>query len=89
MVASGFNLNWLDISKGTIGINEKRLRPLDADVYPNPVDGNKFIIAFKSYCAGEITIQLTDLSRKIIFMDKIDNVIGTEIEFSLGNINSF
>jgi hypothetical protein len=87
VVTQGFNLNWLDISKGAVGIQETNRKQWDASVYPNPVTGKKFRISFNQYCPGEATIQLKDLSGKIIYLQKLAILTGREIEIDLNNMN--
>jgi len=88
VVTKGFNLNWLDFSESLTGIAETNLKQLDASVYPNPVSGNKFKITFNGNFPDDITIQLIDLSGKIIYSDKIDKGSGKEIEIDLKNTDN-
>ena len=86
VVNPGFNLNWLKFEKGTAGINDLSLQQIKADVYPNPVMDNKFKIVFKSRISAELTIQLIDLTGKIIYTNKVEKLNGKEIGIDLGNL---
>jgi hypothetical protein len=86
IVAKGFNLNWLSITEGAAGINEMSLNQLDATVYPNPVIDKKFKVTFKSFCSNDITIQILDLSGKVVYSYKIEKLNGKDIEIDLNSI---
>lgn len=88
VVTSGFNLNWINFSSVTTGLNESNFQQLDATVYPNPVVGKRFKITFSSNSSDDITIQLIDLSGKTVYKDKIEKLNGTEIDVNLENLNN-
>jgi hypothetical protein len=87
VVNKGFNLNWISLTEGAAGINETSLNQLDATLYPNPVIGKKFMVIFKSCCLEDITIQVFDLSGKVVYSDKIEKLIVKDIEIDLNSIN--
>jgi hypothetical protein len=86
VVTKGFNLNWLDFTKGTTGINNLSPQQLKAEVYPNPILNNKFKILFRSYISDDLTIQISDLTGKTIFTKKIEKLNGKEIGIDLQNL---
>jgi len=87
VVTSGFNLNWINFTALTTGLNESNLQTLDATVYPNPVAGKRFKITLNSYCSDDISVQLIDLTGKIVYENKIGKLNGTEIDVNLENMN--
>lgn len=86
VVNSGFNLNWLKFEKGAAGINDFDLQQISAEIYPNPILENKFKIVFRDYITDELTILITDLTGKIVFTRKAENMNSKEINIDLGNL---
>jgi len=86
VVNKGFNLNWLNFSKNTTGINSLSQKLLKVTVFPNPVNGDKFKILFDDSYSNEMTIQITDINGKEIYTGKIEKPNSQEIEISLKNI---
>jgi hypothetical protein len=86
VVNKGFNLNWLNFSKNTTGINNLSRELNKVTVFPNPIKGDKFRILFEGHCSNEIAIQITGLSGKEIYREKIEKPDSQEIEISLTNI---
>ena len=86
VMSSGFNLNWLQFEKGAAGINDYNLIEIQADVYPNPIMDHKFRIVFRNYISEELTIQITDITGKIIFAKNVEKLNGKEIGIDLGNL---
>jgi len=86
VVNSGFNLNWLKFEKGAAGINDLSMQKLTADVYPNPILDNKCKIVLKSSVSDNITIQVADLTGKIVFTEIVEKFNGNEISINLGNV---
>jgi hypothetical protein len=87
VVASGFNLNWINFSGITTGLNETILPSLDASVYPNPVVDKKFKISFNSSCTDDITVQLYDLSGKTVYTENFGTLNASEININLNHIS--
>lgn len=87
VVAKGFNLNWISLSKGTFGINDIYNKQLNANIYPNPVIGNKFKIVFDNNCSNNLIIQLMDVSGKIIYSGTTEKINTREIEIDLSKIS--
>lgn len=88
VVSGGFNLNWINFSEGGIGIYEKQMQPIDADVYPNPVTGNTIRISFKTSCPDEGMIQVTDVSGKIMHCSTFGKLKGNNLDVILENRNT-
>ncbi len=88
VVTQGFNLNWLDISRGATGINEVPKLHLEAEVYPNPVIDKKFKISFNSNWSGKVNIRILDLTGKVVYSYKIDKLTNRSIEIDLSQINN-
>lgn len=86
VVNSGFNLNWLKFEKGVVGISDFSLQNLTADVYPNPIQGNKFKIVFRNTLSDDLDIKLTDLTGKTVYTEKVEKFNGKEIGVDLGNV---
>lgn len=86
VVNSGFNLNWLKFEKGVVGISDFSLQNLTADVYPNPIQGNKFKIVFRNTVSDDLDIKLTDLTGKTVYTEKVEKFNGKEIGVDLGNV---
>ena len=86
VVNKGFNLNWLNFSKSTTGINSMSQELFNVKVFPNPVNGDKFKILFDGYRSNEITIQILGMSGKEIYSEKIKKPDSQEIEINLKNI---
>ena len=86
VVNKGFNLNWLNFSKNTTGINSRSQKLFKVTVFPNPINGDKLKILFDGYCSNEITIQITGINGKEIYTEKIKKPDSQEIEISLKNI---
>lgn len=89
VVNKGFNLNWVSFSKSTTGINNLSQELYKVKVFPNPVNGDKFRILFDGTGLNEITIQISGISGKEIYMETIKNPDSQEIEISLKNIGIF
>ena len=55
-------------------------------IYPNPSNGT-FTINFKSQASSKITIELMDLSGKIIFKEEKQHLNESQIEINTGNLS--
>ena len=86
VVNKGFNLNWLNFSKNTTGINSRSQELFKVTVFPNPINGDKLKILFDGYSSNEITIQITGINGNEIYTEKIEKPDSQEIEISLKNI---
>lgn len=85
VISSGFNLNWLKFEKGAAGITNSA-QEYQADVYPNPIVGNKFKIVFRNSVSEDLTITIFDLTGKAIYTKKVEKFNGKEIGLDLGNL---
>lgn len=85
-LTSGFNLNWLSIEKGAAGIINQELTQWTADIFPNPVVDKKFRIKFNNDLPQEFTVQINDMTGKIMFTENFEKITGKEIDMDVSNV---
>lgn len=85
VVNKGFNLNWLSFSMNTTGIFDRPQELNNVTVFPNPITGDNFNISFNSNYPDEVTFQISNISGKVIYSEKIDRPVSQQIELSLKN----
>jgi hypothetical protein len=86
VIKNGFNLNWLNFSKTTTGIDGRKQDSFNVSVFPNPVSGDKFKILFEGYSSNEITVQITGINGQELYSEKIERPDSKEIEINLKDI---
>jgi len=69
--ASGFNINWIEISNSTAINNE--IEVMETEVYPNPVtNGIVNVVLHRDQSGGEFTCSLFDIYGKQVFTKKVN-----------------
>lgn len=70
----GWNLNWLQFSKKSTGINEQRI--LASALFPNPLTGNTLNISIPEFKQNMVIVRIIDIIGKNILSAKLKTTNG-------------
>ena len=69
--ASGFNINWIEISNPTAA--NKEIEIIETEIYPNPVtNGIVNVVLHRAQSGGEFNCKLFDIHGKQVFSKKVN-----------------
>lgn len=76
----------LDGTATTLGIQNLNTKATTGgvSVFPNPVTGGNFVLRFAESISGPVSIRLSDLSGRIVWSKKTENIAG-DLKISLNN----